>query len=565
VARSIMLDDRPPTITRPEGEGGRVVVLLVLGLALLAGGCYLAAFLAASNKVPVGTRVGGVDIGGHDPTTAATLLREGLADRAEAPFTVVVNGRTLQVPPQQVGLGVDYAASVHAAGAQRSWSLSRLWDYYTGGDRLDPVKVLDQTRLATLVQRLDRSDGSGPTDGSVVFHRNDFVVVPPRDGLQVDAQGAGTELWNAYLSDDPRVQLPLVATAPVIDGRTVHRFVADFANPAMASAVTLRLGQQTVRLQPSSYAGLLGSERAGDRLRPTVRAPGLARVVAERVTGRPADAPRDATVALVDGRPQVVPSRPGTVYAPADLATALVAAIRAPDRTADVRASRAPASFTSDDARGLGIRRQISSATLSLPVGSHVAALTSAVARLDGTVLKPGEGLSLRDVLGDDVPGDEASSTQLATATFNAAWLGGFPVSSHATLPSYTGDYPVGRDATLRNGQDLAFTDATTYGVLVSVTTVRPTAGHDGSLSVSLWSTPRWSVTSHHSTPANVVPAGRVVESGQGCQAQAGLKGFDVTVTRTFSDLGSGTADHSASYDVHYAPVPAVVCKPHAH
>ena len=151
----MLLDDRPPTITRPEGEGGRVVVLLVLGLALLAGGCYLAAYLAASDKVPVGTRVGGVDIGGHDPTAAATVLREGLADRAETPFTVVVNGRTLRVPPQQVGLGVDYTASVHAAGAQRSWSLSRLWAYYTGGDQLDPVKHLDQSRLATLVDRLD--------------------------------------------------------------------------------------------------------------------------------------------------------------------------------------------------------------------------------------------------------------------------------------------------------------------------------------------------------------------------------------------------------------------------
>ena len=123
----------------------------------------------------------------------------------------------------------------------------------------------------------------------------------------------------------------------------------------------------------------------------------------------------------------------------------------------------------------------------------------------------------------------------------------------------------MGRDATLRNGQDLAFTDNTAYGVLVSVKTVRPTAGHDGSLSVTLWSTPRWSVTTHHSTPADVVPAGRVVTSGQSCQARPGRKGFDVTVTRTFAPVGSARADHSTSYAVHYAPVPAVVCKPRAH
>ena len=539
-------------------------MLLVLGLALLVGGCYVAAYLAASNKVPVHTRVAGVDIGGHSPVAAATVLRDGLAGRARTPFTVVVNGRTMKVRPQQVGLDVDYAASVHAAGAERSWSLSRLWAYYAGGDQLEPVKQLDQSRLAALVNHLDRTDGSDPADGAVVFHRDGFVVVPPQDGLQVDVQGAGTEFWNAFLSDDPRVQLPLVATPPAIDAAAVHRFVIGFANPAMASTVTLRLGHDTVRLPPSSYAGLLGSERAGHRLRPTVRAQGLARAVAERLTRSPADAPRDATVALVDGRPQVVPSRPGTVFAPADLATALVAAVRAPDRTADVQASRAPASFTSADARKLGIRRQISSATVTLPRGSQTDALISAAAHLDATVLKPDDSLSLRDVLGSDVPGDQAS-TRLATATFNAAWLGGLPLGSHAMLPAFTGDYPMGRDATLRNGQDLAFTDNAAYGVLVSVEVVRPTSARDGSLTVSLWSTPRWSVTTRHSTPANVVPAGRVVHNGKGCQDRPGLQGFDVTVTRTFAALGSGEADHSSSYAVHYAPVPAVVCRPHAH
>jgi len=489
-------------------------VLLVLGLALLAGGCYVAAYLAASNKVPVGTQVAGVDIGGHSPTAAATVLRDGLAGKARAPFVVVVNGRTMKVRPQQVGLDVDYTASVHAAGVGHSWSPSRLWAYFVGGGRLDPVKQLDQSRLATLIDRLDGTDGSVPTDGSVVFHRDGFVVEQPQDGLQVDAQGAGTEFWNAYLSDDPRVQLPLVATPPDIDTAAVHRFVAGFANPAMASAVTLRLGPDSVRLQPSSYAPLLGSEKAGHRLRPTVRAAALARVVKDRLGRTPAAAPRDATVALVDGRPQVVPSRPGTVFAPADIATALVTAIHASDRTASVKATRAPASFASADARALRIRDQISSATVPLSRGSQVGGLLAAAARLDGTVLRPGEVLSLRDVLGGDVPGSLAS-TQLATATFNAAWLGGLGLGSHATLPTYTGDYPVGRDATLRNGQDLAFTDTTAYGVLVSVQTQRPSSGHDGTLTVSLWSTPRWSVTSSHSTPANVVPSGRVVRRGR--------------------------------------------------
>jgi hypothetical protein len=398
----------------------------------------------------------------------------------------------------------------------------------------------------------------------VTFQRDGFIVTPPQDGLQVDLNGAAAAFYDAYLSDDPRVQLPLVATAPAIDAVAVHRFVAGFANPAMASPVILRLGQDTVRLQPSSYGRLLGAQRAGHRLQPTVRGRALASVVTDRLGGRPADAPQDATVALVNGRPHVVRSRPGMVFAPSDLAKALVEAIRAPSRTARVRASRGPAAFTDADARALGITDQISSATVRLPRGSHVDALGSAAALLDGAVVRPGDSLSLRTRLGGDVPGNQAA-TQLATATFNAAWLGGLQLGSHATLPAYTGVYPMGRDATLGDGQDLAFTDNTAYGVLVSVATVPPSASHGGSLTVSLWSRPRWTVTSSHSTPDNVVPSGRVVHRGTGCHERAGHAGFDVTVTRTFAHHASGSADHSTSYAVHYSPVAAVVCRRQGH
>jgi hypothetical protein len=88
----------------------------------------------------------------------------------------------------------------------------------------------------------------------------------------------------------------------------------------------------------------------------------------------------------------------------------------------------------------------------------------------------------------------------------------------------------------------------------------RPTRSHAGSLTVSLWSSPSWTVTSSHSDPSNVVRAGRTVEHGPRCVATAGHEGFDLTVTRTLTKVGSSTPDHSQSYSVHYAPVPAVVC-----
>ena len=90
MARATRRDDGPDR----EDAGGRVVLALVLGLALLTGCVYVGAYVAAGDKIPVGTQVAGIDIGGHKPTTAVEELRDGLAGRADTPFTVTVNGHT---------------------------------------------------------------------------------------------------------------------------------------------------------------------------------------------------------------------------------------------------------------------------------------------------------------------------------------------------------------------------------------------------------------------------------------------------------------------------------------
>lgn len=539
-----------------------MVLALILALGLLAGGGYVAAYAAAGDKVPVGTTVAGVDIGGRAPSTAMEVLREGLAGRVDRPFTVVINGRTQQVRPTQVGLDVDYAASVRKATAARSWRPSRLWRYFTGGSRFTPVVTLDQNRLAALLERLDASDGRTPVNGSVVFRHQTFTVRPPRPGLTLDPRVAGTAFWNAYLSDNPSVQLRMTPTTPTIDAAAIHRFIKRFANPAMAAGVELRFGSAGVHLSPSSYGDLLGTRRVGRELRPTVRAVALARIAKAGLVGAPIDRPTPATVALVDGRPQVVSARPGVTFKPKDVGSALLRAIRSRDRTARVQATTAKASFTNADARALGIRRQLSSSTVRLPRGADGARLADVVARLDGAVLKPGRTLSLRGMLGGATPTGKAGD-RLATVLFNAAWTGGLRVTAHSAGTTYQGIAPPGRDASLRDGQDLAFTDNTRYGVLVSVVIKRATASHHGSLTATLWSTPIWTITSSHGPRTNVVAAARHVVRTTPCTPRKGRDGFDVTVTRTFA--AGGHVDHSSSYTVSYAPLDAVVCRTTKH
>jgi vancomycin resistance protein YoaR len=551
VALATQWDDGPDR----EDHGGRVVLALILGLALLSGAAYVGAYVAAGNKIPVGTTVAGVDIGGHSPSGAETTLREGLASRADTPFTVRINGRSQQVRPAQVGLGVNYAATVRRAGAVRSWRLSHLWAYYTSDTAFQPVVTLDQSKLAALLHRLDTTDGRTATNGSVVFRGQTFVVHSPRPGFVLDPQSAGTAFWNAYLSDNPTVQLQLTPTNPEIDARAIQRFVRTFANRAVAASVELRFGHTTVQLVPADYARLLAAREVGRSLKPTVQAKALASVTDKRLVGDTVDRPRDATVALVNGHPHVVKAQPGLHFAPQAVAAALIQAIRSPDRAARVRSTPEQASFTNADARALGIRREVSSFSVRVP-GGHNDRLAAVAQRLNGTVLEPGDTFSLRRALGAETP-EGASGAAVATGLFNAAWLGGLQVTAHTEGATYSSAYPMGRDASLRQGQDLALRNDSRYGVLVSV------VPQGGSLSVSLWSTPRWTVTSSDGPRTNVVHRGRVVRHGASCQSQNGSDGFDVTVTRSFTPVGSQSVDHTSSYTAHYAPVPKVVCRSH--
>src|SRR5215210_599536 len=127
-----------------ERAGAKVVLVMLVVLVVLFSGAYVAAFSASQHKTPRGTRVAGVDVGGRSLVAAATTLRAGLDSLSNAPITLEIGGQEQRVRPADVGLNVDYVASVQQAGAGDSWDPARLWNYYTGGSDLDPVVTVSE-------------------------------------------------------------------------------------------------------------------------------------------------------------------------------------------------------------------------------------------------------------------------------------------------------------------------------------------------------------------------------------------------------------------------------------
>ncbi len=563
-----------------ETEGGRVVLFLLLGLVVLFGGGYAAAYLAAGDNVPRGTTIAGVEVGGRSREAAVSALERGLAERSTAPIPVSIDGgSTDRVDPAAAGLAVDHVASVEAAGGGRSWAPDRLWDYFTGGEDLDPVVTLDETSMAAAVDQLVEAHSRPSKDGDVVFDEGRVSVVEPRLGERVDADQARAALEEAYLQDKT-AELTSVSAQPDVDASDVAEGLEAFANPAVSGPVTLVFDRKRVRLGPSEFAPALGMKARGGELVPDLDEDRLVGLVERGMskTGRPVD----ATVRIVDGSPKVVPDKPGVRYDPEDVERAFLKLLRRPagQREAVVDAKVARADFRTADARKLRIREQVSAFTTYFP---HAAYRNTNIGRaaelVSGTILEPGETFSLNDTVGERTRANGFTKgfviedgvfqedlgggvSQMATTTFNAMFFAGLKDIEHKTHSFYIDRYPVGREATVAWGSvDLRFQNDTPYGVLITARVTPSTPSSQGVVTVRMWSTDYWDITASASDRSDFTQERTRRLNGDDCVPNDGYAGFDVDVTRHFRRAGESQLHHNERFHTTYVPSDTVICE----
>lgn len=520
---------------------------------MLAGIGYLTAAAVAGDNVPRGTTVGGVDIGGRSPEDATRTLAAELSPRLGEPFTVTIGGIAQQITPEQAGISVDYRATVARTGNGQTLDPARLWDYYDGGESVEPVLRVDPGRMTELLDELSETTGTRPRDGAISFETGRAEVVEPRVGAVIDDARAATLIVEAWASGDESVALPLRISEPRIDSADLRAAVENFANPALSGPVTLEFARSRTTLSPRDYAPLLRTRVQDGRLVPDVRSAELAGLVG--LTARDA-APVDASVTLTDGAPRVVPARAGATYGPADVSDAFLEAVvqSGEARTVRVEGTRIPAQLSTRAARKLEVTELVSSS--QVPVPAVDAELQASVEQLSGTLLLPGETFSLNDTAGQA----GASATQLATATYVAAYTAGLEVVDRTAPIHRVRGAPLGREATVSFGMvDLRWRNDTSYGVLVH-------AGLDpsGVVTVELWSTRVREVTTSLSARSNEVVPTTVTMATADCVPSKGSEGFEVDVTRVVRDLETAEVVRSDTAHTAYLPSDAVVCLPPA-
>ncbi|HKE51837.1 MAG TPA: VanW family protein [Actinomycetes bacterium] len=563
-------ESEPPAPPAPNPRRRLTLLLLGGGLGALVL-AYLIALIGAGNGVPNDTRVLGIDIGGMSASQAEQRLREQVPGRLAETLTVTAGDDQFQLDPAEVGLSIDYRATVEAAGRVgiNPFSLIR---GMLGERELDPVVDVDETALGPVVQAMAKDTDAKPREGSIRFDDGEAIAVAPRDGAAIDQAATKTRIESAYGRGADSVAAAIAVTRPAIGEAEVTRAMEELAKPAMSAPVTVSVDGHPVQVGPVTLAKYLSMHPKGSTLQLVLAPNSLYRALHSRLAPYE-DPAKDATFRIVRSRPRVVSAVSGREVQPTELAAAITSALTktGTDRVAEVALHTAQPDLTTTEARALGVVEKVSSWTTNFPYAAYRAHnIGQASHYLNGTLVLPGHEFSLNQTIGERtkergfvagiIIGGEGNFDKdlgggvsaVATTTFNAVFYAGLKDVEHHPHSFWITRYPKGTEATVFWGsKDLRFLNDSGHGVFVTATSTNT------SVTVTFWGTDVWDISRIEGAEYNVKPY--KTEEKRECVPQDGMRGFDIDVWRVFKQ--NGTEIKREKFHTHYVPATEITCK----
>ncbi|GIG36405.1 VanW family protein [Cellulomonas pakistanensis] len=547
-------------------------LLVVGGVVVVLGGAYVGAAYALADRVPRGTTVAGVEVGGLTAAAARERLTGEIGELATQAVPVAARDISGAVDPAAAGLTLDVDATVDGlTGADLR--PQRLWQHLVGGAAEEPVTVVDDARLDAAIEGLAGTLALAPVDGSIAFADGEAHAVAAEDGWALDADAARDTLVSSWLTAARPIELDTEVVEPDITQEETDRALQEVASRVAAAPVAVQVAGQTVELPVDVLTATASMVPEESDLVLRMDGAALVEAVLARSTNLLSTA-SDARFEFQDGAPVIVPGTPGTTLDPATLAEAVAAATQADQRDAAVELVQSDPAQTTEALQALGVAQVVSE--FSTPLTSEprrTQNIAAGAAAINGTLVRPGETFSLTDALGPIdaahgfttagaiVNGEHTDAwggglSQLSTTTYNAAYFAGMEDVEHKPHSEWFTRYPAGREATLFTGTlDMRWKNTTPYGALVQAYT----AG--GQTVVKIWSTPYFEVTTEAGPKTNVVQPTTVYSQTATCAPQsAGNPGFRITNTRTIKLNGEVVAVEPSTWT--YKAQNRVVCGP---
>jgi vancomycin resistance protein YoaR len=535
---------------RKGRRGTRVAIGLGATVAVLAAAYFGVAWFVG-DKVPTGTVVAGVQIGGMTQDEAIETLRTELADEIDAPVVIRHGEDEVQISSAEAGLPLDEQSTVERL---TGFALDPrvLLGHFTGYGSAEPIRTVDEPALFSAIEAASADLGSEPVDGAITFEDGAAVVTDPVDGESIDVEATAELVTEDWLVDTAPIEAVMVAEAPEIDADDVALAQSEIVDPLTSGPVTVQVGDNEVELDVDTLTSAATIDAVNGGLALSLDGDALVESILSSGDGI-ADEPVDARITLRDGAPYIVGGENGAELNPENVAAAVgQAAVSSDDRVATVEAEEVEPDLTTEEARELGVDEVV--AEIETPLTNddvRTQNLVNAARLVNGTLILPGEQFNLADVLGPITEENGYVSSgvvengfnaealgggisQMSTNTFNIGFLAGYDDIAHRPHSKWFDRYPAGRESTIwidtdnpENSIDMIWENNTPYAGLVEAWVA------DGYVHTRLWSTEYWDVDIVSSDHYNITPPQNVVNNSPGCVPEpGGVNGFSITVTR---------------------------------
>ncbi len=562
----------PLAVFEPEvpRRRARRVVLATLASVVVLAGAYVGACWALAERVPRGTTVAGVSIGGKTAAEARAALDAALASVATEPIPVEVGDKSTTVDPLAAGLGLDTRATV-ASLTGFDLHPAALWKQVFGAGAAAPVSTVEQAAFTAAVSGLADAVSTAPVNGTIVFVDGAPHAAAPVAGTTLDVARATEVLRAQWLTAARPIVLPATSVDPAIGQAELDAAMTRLAAPLVAAPIAVAVADQVAQLPVSVLTDAASFVPGPTGLELDLDGAQLVAAVVARTTSLLTPA-ANASFAFVNDSPTVVPGTAGTTLDPTALADAVSAASRSTDRTARVALVPTQPAESTEALQKLGITEIVSEFATTLTAEPiRTKNLVRGSEKVNGSLVLPGETFSINSVLapvteaGGYFPGHQIENgffttgiggglSQMGTTVYNAAYFAGFEDVEHRPHSYYFSRYPEGREATVFQGQiDVRFKNNTPYGALLQAWVA------DNQVHVRVWGTRYWTVESTTGPRSNIVNPTTVHSTAPGCTpSSAGNPGFKVTVTRTVSLNGVVRSVEPRTW--RYDPQNAVTC-----
>ncbi|MGL5817241.1 MAG: VanW family protein [Phycicoccus sp.] len=561
-------DETPaPWYERRSFIGG----LAATGVLLVVVGTYLAAAQWSGERIPRGTTVAGIQVGGLSAGAARDLLGARLADRVDRPLVLTSPAGKVTTTAADLGVGLDVDATVENLTGF-TVSPVGLWRQLVGGDAEPAVLTVRDAEFTTAMEAARRTLDTEPAEGSISVASGAVKYVAPRQGSRTDIPGTADALRRSW-PGRTTVVVAVDRRAPKVSAAELERVRTEFADIAVSGPVSVTANGKTFTLTPKQFAPAVVLTPGDDgTITPRADGPKLAAVVRAAATAAKAGvAPKDATVTFSGRTPTVKPHVRGVGLDEKSLQTEVWRAIGSKARSATVATTASEPKFTTAVAQATLPKERISTFTTYFPAGqARVQNIKLATRLINGTYVKPGGQFSMNAILGQRTPekgyvkagiirnGRAAENygggiSQVSTTIFNAAFFSGMRLDEWTPHYYYISRYPEGREATI-SWPDLhnTFTNVTDGGVLMELSAT------DTSITVSFYGTKKWDIEATKSARRDIVAPKTYSDPDPECITQSPVPGFTVDVGRIFRQ--GGTVVKRESYTTRYRPEDDVTC-----